>query len=244
MSQFPLRSLRTIQLAPRKVLPLIMAAALITISSAVFALSLSDLSNQDANAGLKAALEKGAGAAVAKLGVAGGFMDNDKVKIKLPAKMEKARTLLQMTGQSQKLDELELSMNRAAEAAVPLAKPLLINAIKNMTVTDAKNILSGGETSVTDFFRQKTSAALGSKFLPLVKGVTDKAKLAASYNSVMAQAQKYGVAAQQEATVESYVTKRATDGLYLMIAEEEKAIRQDPIGAGSQIISKVFGALK
>jgi hypothetical protein len=113
-----------------------------------------------------------------------------------------------------------------------------------MTVTDAKNILSGGETSITDFFREKTAVALNTKFLPLVKGVTDKAQLAKNYNSVMSQAQKYGVVNEQEASVEAYVTKRATDGLYLMIAEEEKAIRQDPIGAGSKILSKVFGALK
>lgn len=217
---------------------------LISISSLAFALSLSDLSNQDASAGLKAALEKGSTAAVSKLGVENGFLDNEKVKIKLPAKFDKARALLQMTGQSKKFDELELSMNRAAEAAVPMAKPLLVDAIKSMTVTDAKNILTGGDTSVTDFFRQKTSASLGTKFLPLVKNVTDKAQLSKNYNSVMSQAQKYGVVGEQEATVEAYVTKRATDGLYLMIAEEEKSIRQDPIGAGSKIISKVFGALK
>ncbi len=218
--------------------------ALITASSLTFALSLKDLSNQDASAGLKAALEKGSSAAVAKLGVENGFMSNEKVKIKLPAKFDKARALLEMTGKSKKFDELELSMNRAAEAAIPMAKPLLIDAIKSMTVIDAKNILSGGETSVTDFFRQKTASALSTKFLPLVKGVTDKAQLAKNYNSVMSQAQKYGVVGEQDASVEAYVTKRATDGLYLMIAEEEKAIRQDPIGAGSKIIGKVFGALK
>ncbi len=223
---------------------MIASCVFICLSSLTFALSLSDLSNQDANAGLKAALEKGSSAAVAKLGVENGFLSNDKVKIKLPEKFDKARSLLKMTGQSKKFDELEVSMNRAAEAAVPFAKPLLVDAIKSMTVKDAKNILSGGETSVTDFFRQKTSTALAAKFLPLVKGVTDKAQLAKNYNSVMAQAQKYGVAGEQEATVEGYVTKRATDGLYLMIAEEEKAIRQDPIGAGSKIIGKVFGALK
>ena len=215
----------------------------IFISKNVFSLSLSDLTNQDANAGLKAALEKGSSAAVTKLGVENGFLYNEKVKIKLPEKFDKARELLRMTGQSKKLDDLEIAMNRAAEQAIPFAKPLLVDAIKSMTVKDAKNILSGGETSVTDFFRQKTSSSLAVRFLPLVKGVTDKTKLAKNYNSVMAQAQKYGVAIEQEATVEAYVTKRATDGLYLMIAEEEKAIRQDPLGAGSKIIGKVFGAL-
>lgn len=228
----------------KRFFPALFSGLLMAISANVFAISLSDLSNQDASAGLKAALEKGSAAAVAKLGVENGFMSNDKVKIKLPAKFEKARPLLQLAGKAQKLDELEVSMNRAAEAAVPLAKPLLLNAIKSMTVTDAKNILTGGETSVTDFFRQKTSVALGTQFLPIVKKVTDKAKLATTYNSLMGQAQKYGVATEQEATVESYVTKRATEGLYLMIAEEEKAIRQDPLGAGSKIISTVFGALK
>ena len=227
----------------RPVLRLAASAALV-FSSCAMALSLSDLSNQDASAGLKAALEQGSAAAVGKLGVENGFLNNDKVKIKLPAKIEKARSILKMAGQSKKLDELELSMNRAAEAAVPLAKPLLVNAIKSMSVSDAKNILSGGNTSVTDFFRQKTAESLSAKFLPIVKGVTDKAGLAKSYNSVMSQAQKYGVASEQDATVEAYVTKRATDALFVMIAEEEKAIRQDPVAAGSKIISKVFGALK
>lgn len=230
--------------AKKIMIPVLVSLIAVGAAAPVLALSLSDLSTQDANAGLKAALEQGANAAVTRLGVENGFMNNDKVKIKLPAKFDKARAILKMAGQSKKIDDLEVSMNRAAEAAVPLAKPLLVNAIKSMTVSDAKNILSGGETSVTDFFRGKTASQLNSKFLPLVKGVTDKAQLAKNYNSVMAQAQKYGVVGEQEATVEAYVTQRATDGLYLMIAEEEKAIRQDPIGAGSKILSKVFGALK
>jgi hypothetical protein len=215
----------------------------LAVSFSAAALSLNDLTNKDASAGLKAALEKGSAAAVVKLGVEGGFMDNEKVKIKLPAKLDKLRAFVQMTGQTNKLERLEESMNRAAETAVPLAKPLLINAIKSMTVVDAKNILTGGETSVTDFFRQKTSESLRIKFLPLVKNVTDKARLAKNFNSVMAQAQQFGLALEQEPTVESYVTTRTIDGLYLMIAEEEKAIREDPVGAGSKIISKVFGAL-
>lgn len=217
---------------------------LMGISASVFALSLSNITNQDASAGVKAALEKGSAAAVAKLGVENGFLNNDRVKIKLPARLDKMRAILRMTGQPNKLDELEVSMNRAAEAAVPLAKPLLVNAIKSMTLTDAKNMLTGGDTAVTDFFKQKTANSLNVKFLPLVKNVTDKYGVSKRYNSVMAQAKKYGVATEQESTVEGYVTKRTTDGLYLMIAEEEKAIRQDPLGAGSKIIGKVFGAMK
>ena len=220
------------------------SAALLVISSSVLAFSFADLSNQDASAGLKAALNQGSELAVTKLGASNGFYNNDKVRIPLPSVLEQALPILRMTGQGKQLDELVVSMNRAAEAAVPMAKPLLLDAVKSMSVTDAKNILTGGDTSVTDFFKQKTAAPLSVKFLPMVKGVTDKAGLSAQYNSVMGQAHKLGVVPAQQASVENYVTQRALDGLYLMIAEEEKAIRQDPIGAGSKIIGKVFGLLK
>ncbi|WP_211474599.1 DUF4197 domain-containing protein [Collimonas humicola] len=218
--------------------------SLAATASAALALSLGDLSNQDASSGLKAALQKGADVAVAKLGVENGFLNNDKVKIGLPSVLDKAMPLLRMTGQGQKLDDLVVSMNHAAEAAVPMAKPLLLNAVKSMSVTDAKNILTGGDTSVTDFFKQKTSAQLGQKFLPIVKGVTDRNGLSAQYNAIMGQVGKTGMVPAQQSTVEGYVTQRALDGLYTVIGEEEKAIRQDPVGAGSAIIGKVFGALK
>jgi hypothetical protein len=213
------------------------------LASSAFGISVADLTNQDASSGLKAALDKGSVAAVAKLGVENGFLGNDKVKIQLPGLLEKARPILKMTGKGQQLDELVVSMNRAAEAAVPMAKPLLLGAVKSMSFTDAKNILTGGETSVTDFFRQKTSEQLRVQFLPVVKKVTDRSGLSAQYNTAMGQVSKLGFAQQQPPTVEAYVTQRALDGLFVMIAEEEKAIRQDPIGSGSKIISKVFGAL-
>ncbi|MET3107656.1 hypothetical protein AAKU67_002169 [Oxalobacteraceae bacterium GrIS 2.11] len=206
--------------------------------------SLADISNAEAGNGLRAALEKGAESAVGKLGVENGFLSNDKVKIQLPSALAKADSILRMTGQGAKMDELVTSMNHAAEQAVPLAKPLLMNAIKSMTVTDAKNILSGGDTSVTDFFRQKTATQLIAQFKPKVKSITDKNGLAGKYNSVMGPAAEYGIVPPQQANVESYVTERAIDGLYLMIGEEEKAIRKDPIGAGSKVIEQVFGLLK
>lgn len=224
----------------RRPAPLLLSLCLAV--SSVHALSLSDLSNQDASGGLRAALDKGSSAAVSKLGAENGFLNNDKVKIPLPKLLEQARPLLKMTGRGQQLDDLVVSMNHAAEAAVPMAKPLLVNAVKSMTITDAKNILMGGETSVTDFFREKTSAKLAVQFLPVVKKVTDKSDLSAKYNGVMDQAAKLGVVKQQ--TVEDYVTQRALDGLYTMIGEEEKAIRADPIGSGSKLIGKVFGALR
>jgi hypothetical protein len=234
--------MRTLFSISRRGVVLILASNFLGFS--VSAADLSQLSNKDANSGLKAALEQGANAALSKLGTADGFLGNDKVKIPLPSILEKAKPLLKLSGQSKKLDELVIAMNRAAESAVPMAKPLLINAIKTMSVTDAKNILTGGDTSVTDFFRQKTSTALGAKFSPIVKGVTDKVGLATKYNTVMGNAQKLGAVPENEATVESYVSGRAVDALYTMIAEEEKKIRQDPIGTGSKIIGKVFGLLK
>lgn len=212
-------------------------------ASSALALSITDLSNRDATTGLKAALEKGSTAAVNKLGVNNGFLGNDKVKIQLPPILEKARPLIKLAGRGQQLDELVVSMNHAAEEAVPLAKPLLLNAVKSMTVTDAKQILTGGDTSVTQFFRDKTSAQLAGKFLPIVKKVTDQSALSTQYNNTMNQVTKLGIAGQQ-VTVEDYVTQRALDGLFTMIAEEEKAIRQDPVGTGSKILGKVFGAIR
>lgn len=208
------------------------------------ALSLDDLSNKDASSGLKAALERGAGAAVSKLGSDGGFLNNEQVKIRLPKVLEQARPLLKMTGRGQQLDDLVLSMNQAAEQAVPLAKPLLIDAVKSMTFTDAKNILTGGETSVTNFFKEKTGSKLSQKFLPKVKGLTDKSGLAQQYNRLVGQIGKVTSVPPEQATVEAYVTQRAMDGLFFMIGEEEKAIRADPVGTGSKIIGKVFGLLK
>ncbi|MDO8300716.1 DUF4197 domain-containing protein [Lacisediminimonas sp.] len=216
--------------------------AMCLVTSGAMAFTLADISNADAASGLKAALEKGSVAAVGKLGIANGFLNNEQVRIKLPPILEQARPLLQMTGRGQQLDELVVAMNHAAEAAVPMAKPLLLNAVKSMSVTDAKQILTGGDTSVTNFFRNKTSAELAMKFLPIVKGVTDRSDLSGKYNSVMGQVSRLGLS--QQLSVEEYVTQRALDGLFKVIGDEEKAIRSDPLGSGSKIIGKVFSAVR
>ncbi len=208
------------------------------------ALSLGDLSNTEASQGLKTALEKGALAAVNLLGKTDGFLGNEKVRIPLPGFLEDAAKLLKTLGQGKRVDELVTSMNRAAEAAVPLAKDLLVAAVKSMSVTDAKNILSGGETSVTGFFAEKTREPLGVKFLPVVTKATEKVGLAAKYNRVASKAAGMGLVKKEDANIQQYVTGKALDGLYYMIGEEEKKIRQDPIGTGSAILKKVFGALK
>ncbi len=208
------------------------------------ALSLGDLSNTEASQGLKTALEKGALAAVSLLGKTDGFLGNEKVRIPLPGFLADAAKLLKTLGQGKRVDELVTSMNRAAEAAVPLAKDLLVATVKSMTVTDAKKILSGGDTSVTGFFAEKTRESLGVKFLPVVTKATEKVGLAAKYNRVASKAAGMGLVKKEDANIQQYVTGKALDGLYYMIGEEEKKIRQDPIGTGSAILKKVFGALK
>lgn len=207
------------------------------------ALSLSDLSERDASAGIKAALEKGALAAVSTLGQTDGFLGNPKVRIPLPGNLERAADLLRMTGQGKKVDELVTTMNRAAEMAVPMGKSLLVGAVKSMTVEDAKKILSGGDNAVTTFFADKTRAPLGQQFLPVVTQATQKVNLAKSYNRVAGKLAEVGVIDGKDATIEGYVTGKTLDGLYTIIGDEERKIRQDPVGTGSAILKKVFGAI-
>lgn len=208
------------------------------------ALSLGDLSNADASKGLKTALEKGVIAAVALLGRTDGFLGNPKVRIPLPGYLEDASKLLRNFGQGPRIDELVTAINRAAEAAVPMGKDLLVSAVRDMNVNDAKNILSGGDTSVTNFFAEKTRAALGLKFLPAVTQATEKVGLANKYNEFAGKAANFGLVKKEDANLQQYVTGKTLDGLYLIIGEEEKKIRQNPVGTGSAILQKVFGSLK
>ncbi len=214
------------------------------LAGSAWALGLNDLTNQEAASGIKGALTQGAASAISKLGVPGGFANNPKVRIELPHALEELAKGMRMIGRGKDADDLVASMNQAAEQAVPEAKPLLINAVKSMTFADAKNILTGGDNSVTNFFREKTSAPLGMKFLPIVKRVTDQVGLAQKYDQFVGQGVKMGLIKGDAANVEQYVTDKALDGLYLMIGEEERAIRQNPAAAVSSIVSKVFGALR
>jgi hypothetical protein len=209
-----------------------------------FALTLADLSNADATKGLKTALEKGALSAIAILGAPDGFLGNERVRIALPGALNDAANLLRRFGQGGRVDELITAMNRGAEAAVPLAKDLLVNAVRTMSVTDAKAILGGGETAVTDFFAGKTRPALAVKFLPVVSRATEKVGLADKYNEVAGKASDLGLMRREDANIQQYVTAKTLDGLFYMIAEEEKKIRQNPVAYGSAILTKVFGAIR
>lgn len=206
------------------------------------AVSWSDITNQDAAAGLKSALNASTLKAIEKLGVTDGFWSNARVKIPLPKVLEDARGLLNTLGMKKQAEELHLSINRAAESAVTEAKPVFVNAIKAMTVQDAKGIISGGQDSGTQYFKSKTSDTLRTRFLPVVKKVTERVGLAQKYNDLAGKGAKLGVIKGDQANVESYVTQKALDGLFLMMADEERAIRADPVGRGTDIVKKVFGA--
>lgn len=204
-----------------------------------------DLSELDAASGLRTALTRGAQAAVSALGRADGFLGNPLVRIPLPDWLEKSSGMLRTLGQGAKLDQLHTSMNRAAEAAVPEAKGLLVDAVKGMSVSDAKHIIAGGDTSVTQFFADKTREPLGLKFLPIVTRATERVSLANRYNALAGRAVSLGLVDKSAQTnIQQYVTTRALDGLFLMIGEEEKKIRKDPVGTGSALLQRVFGSLK
>ena len=236
-----LEGMAPVAAARRRVL---LALAAFAASSSARALSLDNLTNADATAGLKAALTRGAEVAVGLLGKTDGFWASDLVRIPLPDWLQRAESTLRIMGRGRDVDDLKLGVNRAAEQAVPQAKALLVGAVRNMSVTDAKNILRGGEDSVTKFFAEKTRTPLFDRFVPIVTQVTDKIGLARKYNRLVGQGESLGLVKSGEARIERHVADKALDGLYLMIGEEEKKIRQDPIGTGSEILKKVFGGLK
>jgi hypothetical protein len=217
---------------------------LISAANQAQALSLSDLTNGDATKGLKTALEKGALSAVSVLGVQDGFFGNEMVHIHLPEYLEDGAKILRNFGMGGQIDALVLAMNRAAEAAVPMAKDLLVKTVQSMNVNDAKTILAGGDTAATEYFSAKTRPALAVKFLPIVVKATEKVGLVEKYNQFAGKAAEYGLVKKEDANIQQYVTGKALDGLFLMISEEEKKIRRNPLSYGRSILSKVFGAMQ
>jgi hypothetical protein len=201
------------------------------------------LSTADINSGLKEALTLGADTAVTQLGQKDGFFGNPALRIPLPPSLRKAEKAMHMLGMGKQADDLVLAMNRAAEAAVPEAKTLLVDAVRDMTLEDARGILTGGKTSATDFFRRKTEATLTERFNPIVKATTDKVGLAQQYNQYAGMAAQFNVIDKKQASVDQYVTQQALDRLYTVIGEKEAAIRANPLQAGSDLLKKVFGAV-
>jgi hypothetical protein len=216
----------------------------LVVCGAARALTLADISNQDAVTGLKDALIQGAGRAVSQLSATDGFLGNDRVRIPLPDSLQRVERALRLIGRGKQADELVTSMNRAAEMAVTEAKPLLVDAVKGMSVRDAKGILTGSDDAATQYFRRTTSEPLTRRFLPIVKRMTAKVELAQQYNQLAGHAAQWGLMRKEDADIDEYVTRKALDGLFLVIAEQERAIRRDPVGAATSIAKKVFSAAR
>ena len=223
---------------------LLLAAAAAMLPHAAGALSLGDLSQADAAAGVKTALERGATIAVDLLGRSDGFWANDKVRIPLPDWMRRAETALKFAGRGDEVEALKVGINRAAEQAVPQAKALLIDAVRKMSLADAKAILTGGDDAATRFFADKTRAPLFKRFLPIVQQTTEKIGLAQQYNELAGRASALGLIDTKTARIENHVADKALDGLYLVIGEQERKIRNDPVGTGSDLLKRVFGSLR
>lgn len=205
---------------------------------------LANISNQDQVGSLKQALGQGIETAVASLSKTDGYLGNPKVRIPLPENLQKLDNGLRKLGMGRYADELTTSMNRAAEAAVPEAKALLVTAVKNMSVTDAKNILLGSDDAATQYFRKNTGTALSGKFQPIVVNAMQKVQLAQKYDQFAGKGVQLGLIDAKDANLENYVTQKALDGLFVMMAEQEKALRANPLEATSNLVKKVFTAIK
>jgi hypothetical protein len=205
---------------------------------------LDSLTSKDASVGLRAALSQGIDTAVSKLGSNNGFLNDPKVAIPLPPALQMADRALRMVGMGKDADNLKAAMNHAAEAAVANAKPVFKQALTKMTVADAKAILGGGEDSGTQYFRKATSDQLVAQFKPIIARETAKLNIASLYDRYAGKAASLGVIPAQDANLNDYVTNKALDGLFSRIADEERAIRKDPMGQTSSLIKKVFGAAR
>lgn len=210
------------------------------------------LSADQAVQGLKEALSKGVQSAVSRLGQEGGFLTNLSVRIPLPDKLQKTEAALRLAGQGKLADDFIATMNRAAEQAVPAAAGVFGDAIKQMTIADAKAILSGPDDAATQYFRKNTQTNLFNRFQPIVKSATEKVGVTASYKQMVGKVgavQSLGSllgaktpALLNPADLDSYVTNKAMDGLFKMVAAEEKRIRENPLARTTDLLRKVFGA--
>lgn len=221
-----------------------MVATVLVCAMPIAAQDLSNLSEATAGKGLKEALVKGAETAVSRLSVQDGFLANPKVKIPLPPALEKAERLARQLGFGPSADQLVTTLNRAAESAVSEVKPILMEGIRKMTWQDAKAILTGPDDAATQYFRRTSGEVIAQRFKPKVSAATKRVKLAEDYNRFAGKAAQVGLVDKGDANLDDYVTRKAVDGLFVMIAEQERAIRKDPLGQASKLLKTVFGALK
>lgn len=199
------------------------------------------LTNDEIIAGLKEALSKGTRGAVRFLGKHDGFLGNPDVRIPMPENLQKVEHSLRSLGQDKYADRFIESMNRAAESAVPKAKTIFVHAIKAMTIDDAKNILHGEDDAATQYFRRTSSNKLYDSFFPIVKEATDSVGVTSSYKSLIDQLGPVSsLVDTSKLDLDAYVTNKALEGLFLIVAREEKKIRDDPVARTTELLKKVF----
>jgi hypothetical protein len=209
------------------------------------------LSQDQVAQGLKEALGKGVQQAVSRLGHEGGFLTNLNVRIPMPEKLHSVEKTLHVLGQDKLADEFVTTMNRAAEQAVPEAAGGFGNAIQSMSIEDAKAILTGTTNAATQYFRRTTETNLYAKFLPIVKQATSQTGVTATYKQLMDKAGAGSTLGSlsrsflgaESLDVDAYVTNKALDGLFKMVAQEEKLIRENPAARTTALLQKVFGAV-
>ena len=192
-------------------------------------------------AGIKEALAIGAEKAVASLSRKDGYFANEAVKILMPDSIQKVAEIASKLGFERQVDEFVLSMNRAAERAAPLASRHFADAIRDMSLDDARGIVTGGNTSATDYFRRKTGEPLYAAFKPVVAKQIGEAGATRAYADLMARYEKVPLVRRQSVDLEDYVTKKSLDGLFHMVGEEEKAIRSNPAARTTELLKQVFG---
>lgn len=201
------------------------------------------LSNKDVIAGLKEALTKGSQVAVSSLGQKDGFLDNPRVKIPMPESLQKVESGLRAMKQDKMADEFIETMNRAAETAVPKTFDIFRNAISNITIADARGILQGGNTAATDYFRKKSSSELSNAILPIVEQATEKTGVTQQYKKLFEQLGFMSRFIDMDSLdLDQYVTTKTMDGLFLMVEEQEKLIRENPAARTTEILKKVFSS--
>ncbi|MFN0085842.1 MAG: DUF4197 domain-containing protein [Blastocatellia bacterium] len=199
------------------------------------------LSENKIIAGLKEALEVGTGNAVNLTGRLDGYFANAAIRILLPKQLDKVGRGLRAVGQGRMVDEFVESMNRAAEKAAPEARGIFLDALKQMTFTDARRILTGGDTAATEYFREKTSDRIGSAFRPIIESSMEEVGATRQYKELIGRFQNIPFARTQSVDIDDYVVGKALDGLFYMVGEEEKKIRKNPVARVSSILQEVFG---
>lgn len=205
--------------------------------------STSNLSTDKIAAGLKEALKVSTANAVAKTGKPGGFLNNPDIKIPLPGRMQNVSKELRLIGMGSALDDLDVGMNHAAEQATPLARQIFLNSLSKMTIADARNILSGGDTAATEYFKRTSTPDLTTAFKPIVHAQMQKVGVVRQYDQLTSNPMASQLLQARGFDLDSYVVGKTLDGLFYMLGQEEKQIRKNPAAQVTPLLKEVFGGL-